>query len=152
MGADRSGWAAARADGRARWLLPTATAGLAAVLLGLTAAAVWAAASADRAVREVQHLSAQRDAWVEARYQVAQEHSIAHAYLAQAGPKLRPALAEASRSLDVALGFLADRGGPDDAAAASSGSPRSARNPRATSSDRLASARAGRSLGPGLAR
>ena len=118
MGADRSGWAAGRAHGRARWLLPAATAGLAAVLLGLTAAAVWAAASADRAVREVQHLSAQRDAWVEARYQVAQEHSIAHAYLAKPGPKLRPALAEASRALNVALGFLADRGERDDALAA----------------------------------
>jgi len=118
VGADRSGWAAGRAHGRARWLLPAATAGLAAVLLGLTAAAVWAAASADRAVREVQHLSAQRDAWVEARYQVAQEHSIAHAYLAKPGPKLRPALAEASRALNVALGFLADRGERDDALAA----------------------------------
>ena len=40
-------------DGRARWLIPVATVGLAAVLLGLTAAAVWAAASADRVVREV---------------------------------------------------------------------------------------------------
>jgi predicted signal transduction protein with EAL and GGDEF domain len=35
------------------------------VLLGLTVAAAWAAASADRAVREVQHLSAQRGAWEE---------------------------------------------------------------------------------------
>jgi len=60
------------------------------VLLGLTAAAVWAAASADRAVREVQHLSAQRDAWVEVRYQVSQEHSIAHAYLAKPGPSCGP--------------------------------------------------------------
>ena len=105
-------------DGRARWLIPAATAGLAAVLLGLTAAAVWAAASADRAVREVQHLSAQRDAWVEVRYQVSQEHSIAHAYLAKPGPKLRPALGEASRALDVALRFLADRGEPGDVAEA----------------------------------
>ena len=104
--------------GRARWLIPAATAGLATVLLGLTAAAVWAAASADRAVREVQHLSAQRDAWVEVRYQVSQEHSIAHAYLARPNPRLRPALGEASRALDVALRFLADRGEPEDAAEA----------------------------------
>jgi diguanylate cyclase len=102
-------------DGRARWLVRAATAGLAVVLLGLTAAAVWAAASVDQAVREVQHLSAQRDAWVEARYQVSQEHSIAHAYLAKPGPKLRPALGEASRALNVVLRFLADRGEPDDA-------------------------------------
>jgi diguanylate cyclase (GGDEF)-like protein len=105
-------------DGRARWLVPAATAGLAVVLLGLTAAVVLAAASADRAVREVQHLSAQRDAWVETRYQVSQEHSIAHAYLAKPGPKLRPALGEASRALDVALRFLADRGEPEDVGAA----------------------------------
>jgi diguanylate cyclase (GGDEF)-like protein len=118
VGTDHAGWRGSRVDGRARWLLPAATGGMAAVLLGLTAAAVWAAASTDRAVREVQHLSAQRDAWVEARYQVAQEHSIANAYLAKPGPKLRPALAEASRSLDVALGFLADRGAPDDSASA----------------------------------
>jgi diguanylate cyclase len=109
-----AGWDAVKVDGRARWLVPAATAGLAVVLLGLTAAAVWAASSVDRAVRDVQRLSAQRDAWVEARYQVSQEHSIAHAYLAKPGPKLRPALVEASRSLDVALRFLADRGEPDD--------------------------------------
>jgi diguanylate cyclase len=118
VGADDAGWEAGRVHGRARWLIPAATAGLAVVLLGLTAAAVWAAASADRAVREVQHLSAQRDAWVEARYQVSQEHSIAHAYLAKPGPKLRPALGEASRALDVALRFLADRGEPEDTDAA----------------------------------
>ena len=105
-------------DRRARWLVRAATAGLAVVLLGLTAAAVWAAASADQAVREVQHLSAQRDAWVEVRYQVSQEHSIAHAYLAKPGPKLRPALGEASRALDVALRFLTDRGEPADVAEA----------------------------------
>jgi predicted signal transduction protein with EAL and GGDEF domain len=97
-------------DGRARWLVRAATAGLAVVLLGLTAAAVWAAASVDHAVREVQHLSVQRVAWVEARYQVSQEHSIAHAYLARPNPRLRPALGEASRALNVALRFLADRG------------------------------------------
>jgi diguanylate cyclase len=111
-------WDTARVDSRARWLVPAATAGLAAVLLGLTAAAVWAAASADRAVREVQRISAQRDAWVEVRYQVSQEHSIVHAYLAKPGPRLRPALGEASRGLEVALRFLVDRGEPDDVAAA----------------------------------
>jgi hypothetical protein len=115
VGADGAGWETGRVDGRARWLVPAATAGLATVLLGLTAAAVLAAASADRAVREAQHLSALRDAWVEARYQVSQEHSIAHAYLAKPGPKLRPALGEASRALDAALRFLAEREEPDDA-------------------------------------
>jgi hypothetical protein len=118
VGPEGAGAEPGQVDGRARWLVPAATAGLAVVLLGLTAAAVRAAASADRAVREVQHLSAQRDAWVEARYQVSQEHSIAHAYLAKPGPRLRPALGEASRALEVALRFLADRGEPDDIAAA----------------------------------
>jgi diguanylate cyclase (GGDEF)-like protein len=118
VGSDGAGWEAGQVDGRARWLIPAATAGLATVLLGLTAAAVRAAASADQAVREVQHLSAQRDAWVEARYQVSQEHSIAHAYLAKPNPKLRPTLGEASRALNVALGFLADHGEPDDVAQA----------------------------------
>jgi diguanylate cyclase len=115
---ERAGGENGQVHGRARWLVPAATAGLAVVLLGLTGSAVLAAASADRAVREVQHLSAQRDAWVEARYQVSQEHSIAHAYLAKPGPKLRPALGEASRALDVALRFLADRGERADVEAA----------------------------------
>jgi diguanylate cyclase len=111
---ERAGGETGQVHGRARWLVPAATAGLAVVLLGLTGSAVLAAASADRAVREVQRISAQRDAWVEVRYQVSQQHSIAHAYLAKPGPKLRPALGEASRALDVALRFLADRGEPDD--------------------------------------
>jgi diguanylate cyclase len=115
---EREGGEAGHVHGRARWLLPAATAGLAVVLLGLTGSAALAAASTDRAVREVQRLSAQRDAWVEARYQVSQEHSIAHAYLARPNPRLRPALVEASRALDVALRFLADRGEPDDIDAA----------------------------------
>jgi EAL domain-containing protein (putative c-di-GMP-specific phosphodiesterase class I) len=93
-------------------------AGLAAVLVGLTGGAIWAAAAVDRSAREVQGTSAQRDAWAEARYQVNQEHSLGHAYLATANPKLRPALEEASRKLEVALGQLAAHGGPDDAAQA----------------------------------
>jgi diguanylate cyclase len=115
---ERAGGEAGHVHGRARWLLPAATAGLAVVLLGLTAAAVWAAASADRAVREAQHLGALRDAWVEVRYQVSQEHSIAHAYLAKPGPKLRPALGTASRKLDAALRFVVGREESDDAEAA----------------------------------
>jgi diguanylate cyclase len=107
-----------RRTGRTRWLVPVASAGLAAVLVGLTGGAVWAAAAVDRSVRQVQGISAQRDAWVEARYQVNQEHSVAHAYLATANPKLRATLDEASRNLEVALGQLAAHGGPDDAAQA----------------------------------
>jgi diguanylate cyclase (GGDEF)-like protein len=106
------------ADGRIRWLVPVAAAGLAVVLVGLTGGAVWAAAAVDRSAREVQGISAQRDAWAEVRYQVNQEHSLAHAYLATANPKLRPALDEASQTLEAALGQLAGHGGPDDAAQA----------------------------------
>jgi diguanylate cyclase (GGDEF)-like protein len=102
---------------RARWLVPVVAGGLAAVLVGLTGGAIWAAAAVDRSAREVQGISAQRDAWAEVRYQVNQEHSIGHAYLATANPKLRPALDEASRTLEVALKQLAGHGGPDDAQA-----------------------------------
>jgi diguanylate cyclase (GGDEF)-like protein len=106
------------ARGRGRWLVPVAAAGLAAVLLGLTGAAVWAAVSVDRAVRDVQRLSTQRDAWVEIRYDVAQEHSVGHAYLAKPSPKLRPSLAEASRRLEESLRFLVAAGDPADVAEA----------------------------------
>jgi hypothetical protein len=54
-------------DRHARWLVEIATAGLAAVLLSVTGGAVWAAAGVDRAVQEIEHVSAQRDAWVRAR-------------------------------------------------------------------------------------
>jgi diguanylate cyclase (GGDEF)-like protein len=104
--------------GRVAWLVPVVTAGLAAVLVGLTGGAVWAAAAVDRSARKVQGLSAQRDAWAEVRYQVNQEHSVGHAYLATANPKLRPALEEASRALDAALADLIAHGEPDDAAKA----------------------------------
>jgi CHASE3 domain sensor protein len=107
-----------RGTDRVRWLVPVAGAGLAAVLLGLTGGAVWAAAAVDRAVRQVQGISAQRDAWVEVRYEVNQEHSLAHAYLATANPKLRPALDQASKALEVALAELVTHGEPDDAAQA----------------------------------
>jgi diguanylate cyclase len=113
-GRDRGGGTGRRLG----WLVPLAGAGLAAVLLALTGGAVWAAAAVDRAVRQVQAISTQRDAWVEIRYQVNQEHSIGHAYLATANPKLRPALHEASRALEVALAQLTEHGEPDDAATA----------------------------------
>jgi diguanylate cyclase (GGDEF)-like protein len=99
-------------------VVPIASAGLAAVLVGLAGGAVWAAAAVDRAVRQVQGISAQRDAWVEVRYQVNQEHSVGHAYLATASPKLRPALEEASQALEVALAELIEHGEPADAAQA----------------------------------
>ena len=101
-------------DPRSRVLIWMATAGLAAVLLGSTAAAVWAAAGVDRAVRQVEHISAHRDAWAQARYQISQEHSIGHAYLARPNRKLRPALDEASRALTAALRYLIGHGEPDD--------------------------------------
>ncbi|HEV3504434.1 MAG TPA: EAL domain-containing protein, partial [Actinomycetes bacterium] len=87
-------------------------------LLGLTGGAVWAAAAVDRAVRQGQAISAQRDAWVEVRYEVNQEHSIGHAYLATGNPKLRPALDQAGRALDAAFAELIEHGEPDDAAQA----------------------------------
>ncbi|HEV3464819.1 MAG TPA: hypothetical protein VG846_12650, partial [Actinomycetota bacterium] len=62
----------------------------------------------------MQGISAQRDAWVEVRYEVNQEHSIGHAYLATGNPKLRPALDQASRALDAALADLIAHGEPDD--------------------------------------
>jgi diguanylate cyclase len=117
LGSSSAGWHGDHVGRRARWLVRVATAGLATVLIGLTGGAVWAAASVDQAVLEVQRISVQRDAWVEVRYQVSQEHSIGHAYLARPNPKLRPALEEASRALDVALDFLIVHGEPDDATA-----------------------------------
>jgi diguanylate cyclase len=107
-----------RRGDRIRWLVPVASGGLAAVLVGLTGAAMWAATTVDRAVRQVQGISAQRDAWVEVRYEVNQEHSVAHAYLATGNPKLRPALDEASRALDAAFAELIEHGEPEDAAQA----------------------------------
>jgi diguanylate cyclase (GGDEF)-like protein len=118
LGTDGAGRDGGRVDRRGRWLVRVATAGLAVVLLGLTGAAVLTAASVDDAVQRLQRISGERDAWVEVRYQVAQEHSIGHAYLARPNPKLRPALEKARTALGVALGHLVVNGEPEDVAEA----------------------------------
>jgi diguanylate cyclase (GGDEF)-like protein len=118
LGSDGAGRDGGGVDRRGRWLVRVATAGLAVVLLGLTGAAVLTAASVDDAVRRLQRISGERDAWVEVRYQVAQEHSIGHAYLARPNPKLRPALEKARTALGVALGHLVVNGEPEDVAEA----------------------------------
>jgi diguanylate cyclase len=117
IGSDGGTW---EHGGRRRggWLVPVAAAGLAVVLLGLTGAAVWAEISIDRAVRQVERFSGQRDAWVDVRFQVAQEHSIGHAYLAIRSPRLRPVLEEASRKLDASLQLLVETGDVGDVAEA----------------------------------
>jgi predicted signal transduction protein with EAL and GGDEF domain len=98
----------------------------------------------DRAVRQVQGISAQRDAWVEVRYEVNQEHSVGHAYLATGNPKLRPALDQASRSLEAAFAELVAYGEPDDAAQARRLQARHAPQPPAAAAD----AGRGRRRGP----
>jgi diguanylate cyclase len=118
LGTDGAGRDGGRVDRRGRWLVRVATAGLAVVLLGLTGAAVLTAASVDDAVQRLQRISGERDAWVEVRYQVAQERSIGHAYLARPNPKLRPALEKARTALGVALGHLVVNGEPEDVAEA----------------------------------
>jgi diguanylate cyclase (GGDEF)-like protein len=105
-------------DRRARWLVLVATACLAAVLLSVTGGAIWAAAGVDRAVQEIEHISAQRDAWVRAELEVAQEESTVHAYLVEPSRNLRRSLEEAGRSLAATVDFLATQGEPDDAASA----------------------------------
>src|SRR6266511_4032856 len=116
--ADGTGWDGGHVDGRARWLVRAATAGLAAVLLGVTGGAVWAAARVDQAVQEIEHISAQSNAWIQASREVGREESIGHAYLSEPAHDLRLSLEEASHSVAAALDFLVVHGEPDDAASA----------------------------------
>jgi diguanylate cyclase len=99
-------------------LVRIATAGLVAVLISVTGGAVWAAAGVDEAVREIEHVSGQSDAWVQADREVSREESLGHAYLAEPSDDLRLALVETNRSIAAALDFLVVQGEPDDAAAA----------------------------------
>jgi diguanylate cyclase (GGDEF)-like protein len=105
-------------DTRSRMLVRVATAGLVAVLLSVTGGTVWAAANVDRAVQEIEHISAQHDAWVHADREVSREESLGSSYLAAPSSDLRLSLAEASRSLAATLEFLVVHGEPDDAASA----------------------------------
>jgi diguanylate cyclase (GGDEF)-like protein len=93
-------------------LVPVATAGLVAVLLSVTGGAAWAAAGVDQAVQEIEHVSAQRDAWVHADREISREESLGSSYLAEPSGDLRLSLAEASRSLAAALEFLVVHGEP----------------------------------------
>ncbi|HEX6676128.1 MAG TPA: EAL domain-containing protein [Actinomycetes bacterium] len=106
------------ADARSRLLVRGASVGLVAVLLTVTGGAVWATSSVDQAVREIEHTSAQRDAWVQADRAISQEESAAHGYLARPSSDLRLSLQDAGRSLASALEFLTVHGEPDDAASA----------------------------------
>jgi hypothetical protein len=105
-------------DTRSRVLVRVATAGLVAVLLCVTGGAVWATAGVDQAVQEVEHLSAQGNAWVQASRGIAEEQSAGNAYLAGPSHDLRLSLREAGRSLAAALDFLVVEGEPEDAASA----------------------------------
>jgi diguanylate cyclase (GGDEF)-like protein len=105
-------------DVRSRVLVRVATVGLVAVLVSVTGGAVWAAAGVDETVQEIEHISTQADAWVEADREVGREESLGHAYLAEPSEDVRLALGETSRSLAAALDFLVVEGEPDDAAAA----------------------------------
>jgi diguanylate cyclase (GGDEF)-like protein len=99
-------------------LVRMATVGLVAVLLTVTGGAVWAAATVDRAVQEIEHISVQHDAWVQADRELSQEESAAHGYLAGPSSDLRLSLQDAGRSLAAALDFLVVQGEPDNVAAA----------------------------------
>jgi diguanylate cyclase (GGDEF)-like protein len=105
-------------DVRSRVLVRVATVGLVAVLVSVTGGAVWAAAGVDETVQEIEHISTQADAWVEADREVSREESLGHAYLAEPSEDVRLALGETSRSLAAALDFLIVQGEPDDAATA----------------------------------
>jgi hypothetical protein len=105
-------------DARSRVLVRMATVGLVAVLLTVTGGAVWAAATVDQAVQEIEHISVQHDAWVQADRELSQEESAAHGYLAGPSSDLRLSLQDAGRSLAAALDFLVVQGESDDVAAA----------------------------------
>jgi diguanylate cyclase (GGDEF)-like protein len=118
MRADSTAGGTGPVDVRSRVLVRVATVGLVAVLVSVTGGAVWAAAGVDETVQEIEHISTQADAWVEADREVGREESLGHAYLAEPSEDVRLALGETSRSLAAALDFLVVEGEPDDAAAA----------------------------------
>jgi diguanylate cyclase (GGDEF)-like protein len=118
MRADSTAGGTGPVDVRSRVLVRVATVGLVAVLVSVTGGAVWAAAGVDETVQEIEHISTQADAWVEADREVGREESLGHAYLAEPSEDVRLALGETSRSLAAALDFLVVEGEPDDTAAA----------------------------------
>jgi diguanylate cyclase (GGDEF)-like protein len=118
MRADSTAGGTGPVDVRSRVLVRVATVGLVAVLVSVTGGAVWAAAGVDETVQEIEHISTQADAWVEADREVSREESLGHAYLAEPSEDVRLALGETSQSLAAALDFLAVQGEPDDTAAA----------------------------------
>jgi hypothetical protein len=83
MGVDHAAGGSRSVDARSRVLLRMATVGLVAVLGGVIGGAVWAAASVDAAVQEIEHISGQGDAWVQVDGELGREESLGHAYLAQ---------------------------------------------------------------------
>ena len=118
MGVDHAAGGSGPVDARSRVLVRVATVGLVAVLGGVIGGAVWAAAGVDAAVQEIEHISAQGDAWVRVDRELSREESLGHAYMAQPSGDLRRGLHETSRSLAAALDYLVLQGDPDDAAAA----------------------------------
>jgi diguanylate cyclase (GGDEF)-like protein len=118
MGVDHAAGGSGPVDARSRVLVRVATVGLVAVLGGVIGGAVWAAAGVDAAVQEIEHISAQGDAWVRVDRELSREESLGHAYMAQPSGDLRRGLHETSRSLAAALDYLVVQGDPDDAAAA----------------------------------
>ncbi|HEX2158420.1 MAG TPA: EAL domain-containing protein [Actinomycetes bacterium] len=118
MGATEAAGGTRPVDARNRVLVRVATTGLVAVLVTVTGGAAWAAAEVDAAVQEIEQISGQSDAWVQADREVSREESLAHAYLAEPSGDLRLALREADRSATVALDYLTVHGEPDDAASA----------------------------------
>ena len=118
MGADSTAGGLRPGDAWSRVLVRVATAGLVAVLVSVTGGAVWAAAGVDAAVQEIEHISGQSDAWVQADREVSREESLGHAYLVEPSKDLQLALQETNRSLAAALDFLVVQGEPDDATAA----------------------------------
>jgi diguanylate cyclase (GGDEF)-like protein len=118
MGVDGTAGGPKPVDARSRVLVRVATAGLVAVLVSVTGGAVWAAAGVDQAVQEIEHISGQSDAWVQADREVSRQESLGHAYLVEPSADLRLSLRETNRSLAAALDFLVVQGEPDDAASA----------------------------------
>jgi diguanylate cyclase (GGDEF)-like protein len=106
-------------DARTRVMIRAATGGLAAVLVGLTAAAIWQQAYVDRALRSAQRASHERDLWQRVSGQVREVRLLGDLYLAGPTPTLRSALSNANRAIDYGLASLIrDEQGGDAAAAA----------------------------------
>lgn len=89
-----------------QWVSRLATAGLATVLCGLAAFAVWATVTTQQTSREVRNAVLRSDTYQQARYALAVENGLQHSYELERKPAERASFYRAARSVERSLQSL----------------------------------------------